>query len=165
MWLTARNTFRRTDPAWQTYASWMKLEHLGEVRTIDAMLNDLIDRDHGVALVGEDWQDALPLFPELDPQTQYYQLAVDLSTDLRPKESSRLRLLGYDLCDDTWTSSLLNCGPWEGILSGLDQRRNAFGLLDLDAATEAQRLLPEAWGENEIHAFVDVWALFEVASA
>ena len=33
-----------------------------------------------------------------------------------------LKFLGYDLSDETWTSSLLNCGRWEGELMNIAQR-------------------------------------------
>ena len=41
-----------------------------------------------------------------------------------------LKFLGYDLSDETWTSSLLNCGRWEGELMKIAQRVNQYGLLN-----------------------------------
>jgi len=71
------------------------------------------------------------------------------------------RVMGYDLSDETWTSSLLNCGRWEGTLAPIAQRVNQYGLLSLEDAKTAQSLLPEAWHDDP-HAMVTIWALFEV---
>jgi hypothetical protein len=72
-----------------------------------------------------------------------------------------LKLLGHDLSDETWTSSLLNCGRWSGVLAPIAQRVNQYGLLNLEDAKKAQALLPQAWHDNP-HAHVTIWALFEI---
>jgi len=56
---------------------------------------------------------------------------------------------------------LLNCGPWKGQLQPFADRQNQFGLLSRSDAEAAQNLLPLVWGENEPHAQVVIWALFE----
>lgn len=92
---------------------------------------------------------------------QYYLLLADALNEAIPQNHPRLKLLGYDLSDETRTSSLLNCGRWEGILAPIAQRVNKYGLLNLEDAKIAQSLLPDAWC-NEPHAFVTIWALFEM---
>ena len=67
------------------------------------------------------------------------------------------------MSDETWTSSLLNCGRWQGILEPIARRTKENGLLKLEDAKLAQSLLPKAWG-GDPHGFVTVWALFEVTS-
>ena len=73
----------------------------------------------------------------------------------------QLTLLGHDLSDRTRTSTLLNCGRWEGVLEPIAKRARDNGLLDLPDAKLAQALLPEAW-QGDAHAYVTIWALYEV---
>ena len=111
----------------------------------------------------EDFGALLTQFKPLEPATEYYQLLVHLSLGRpAPRDPSRFRLLGYDLSDETHTSSLLNCGPWTGELAPFTLRLNPFGLLAQEDARMAQALLPDAWG-NDPHSIVEVWALFEIS--
>ncbi|HMY21577.1 MAG TPA: hypothetical protein PKA58_34885, partial [Polyangium sp.] len=75
--------------------------------------------------------EALAELPPPDPNDQYYLLAIDLLAE--PEYVARLpdgwKLMGYDLSDETRTSSLHNCGPWQGRLEPLIRRLNEFGLL------------------------------------
>ena len=74
-----------------------------------------------------------------------------------------IKLLGYDLVENGYAiSSLLNCGFWEGELAQFTTQLNEFGLLGLEEVRRAELLLPVVWGENEPHAFADVWAICEV---
>ena len=92
---------------------------------------------------------------------QNHLLFADALEEAIAQHHPRLKLLGYDLSDETWTSSLLNCGRWEGILAPIAQQVNQYGLLNLEDAKIAQSLLPDAWC-NDPHAFVTIWALFEM---
>jgi hypothetical protein len=67
------------------------------------------------------------------------------------------------LSDETHTSSLLNCGPWEGKLSPLASRLNCYGLLTYEDAVLAQTLLPTEW-PGDPHGEVTIWALYEVTA-
>ena len=69
-------------------------------------------------------------------------------------------LLGHDLSNETHTSSLLNCGPWEGQLKPFTERLNEYGLLSRQDAESAKKILPNEWGDDP-HARVTVWALYE----
>ena len=92
--------------------------------------------------------------------SQYYLLAINLDAQFAAFAPTRWIFLGCDLCDETETSSLLNCGPWLGRLKPFTERLNSVGLLSLNDARDAQRLLPQEWGHGTDHARVDVWALY-----
>ncbi|MBW4422553.1 MAG: hypothetical protein KME13_25630 [Myxacorys californica WJT36-NPBG1] len=166
MWYFSTRVIRGVgDPEWAGYIDFLGLPHLSEVRTIDSWCNLHAD-DSGYwefqsleEALGEAWRDELLPLPV--PGKQYYQLFTNALTEQIPQAHPRLKLLGYDLSDETWTSSLLNCGRWEGVLAPIAQRINQYGLLNLDDAKSAQVLLPEVWDDNP-HAFVKIWALFEV---
>ncbi len=100
--------------------------------------------------------------PEIDTIQHYYLLAVNLEEDAPPTLPDNAVLLGYDLTDETHTSSVLNCGPWTDKLAPIAQRLNRYGLLTLEDARLAEQLLPQVWGEEEPHAWVDIWALYEI---
>ncbi|HEY9881422.1 MAG TPA: hypothetical protein V6D29_23410 [Leptolyngbyaceae cyanobacterium] len=166
MWhLSTRIIRDRNDPEWEGYINFLGLNHLSEVRSIDSWCNphaqgsgNWIFQSLEEAL-GQTWSDELLPLPA--SAHQYYQLFTDASAIKIPHNHPQLKLLGYDLSDETWTSSLLNCGRWEGVLAPIAQRANQYGLLALEDAKTAQALLPEAWN-NDAHAFVTIWALFEV---
>jgi hypothetical protein len=92
---------------------------------------------------------------------EYYLLFTDALGPNGNLADPRLKPLGFDLSDETWTSSLLNCGRWEGELARISRRTGENGLLSLEDAKAAQALLPEAWN-GDPHSFVTIWALFEV---
>ncbi len=94
------------------------------------------------------------------PDVEYYLLFMDALAGKLP-EHPRLKLLGYDLTDETWTSSVLNCGHWQGELAPIAQRTGKNGLLSLEDAKLAQALLPKAW-PGDPHGLVTIWALFEI---
>jgi hypothetical protein len=166
MWYLSTRIIRGIDdPEWAGYIDFLGLPHLSEVRTIDSWCNPYAEGSG-------DWvfpslADALEeawsgeLLPLPGSSKQYYQLFTDALASEIPSSHPRLTVLGYDLSDETWTSSLLNCGRWLGVLAPIAQRVNQYGLLTLEDAKTAQVLLPEAWCDNP-HAFVTVWALFEV---
>jgi hypothetical protein len=166
MWYLSTRIIRCIgDPEWSSYIEFLGLLHLTEVRTIDSWCNPHADGSGDweyqslEEALQETWSDELLPLPV--SSKQYYQLFTDALAQEIPSTHPRLKQLGYDLSDETWTSSLLNCGRWEGVLAPIAQRVNQYGLLDLEDAKAAQILLPEAWCNGD-HAFVRIWALFEV---
>lgn len=148
--------------SWDNYLNWIKLTHLKRLRTYDSMLNPIVaDSQAAIASIRE-IEAKLPLFGTHEP-CQYLQLAINLEEERMPSLPDWIKLLGYDLVEDGYAiSSLLNCGPWEGELAQFTTRLNDFGLLDLEEVRRAELLLPVVWGEDEPHAFADVWAICEV---
>ena len=161
-WLSTRKFFRAGDAGWASYVDFIGLPQLEEVRTIDGMLNEVVsDGNVGMASV-EEIPEVLSFLQKAVAGESYYLLIAD--ADRFPvAERPDLIFLGYDLSDWTWTSSLLNCGVWENELAPIAQRVNKFGLLSLEDARLAQGLLPQIWN-GDPHAFVTVWALFELVS-
>ena len=163
MWISTRNYFKRGDPGWENYIEFIQIPGLVEVRSIDSMLNDFVEDSGAVPCERED---VFEMIRELPPVSSgaYYQLAVNLREESARAASPGWNLLGYDLSDETRTSSILNCGPWKGRLAPFVGRLNGFGLLTLEDATLVQRILPEVWGEEEPHARCDIWQLHEVVA-
>ena len=91
---------------------------------------------------------------------EYFLLGAKVDAPIPPESFEGFEYLGCDLADETMTSSLLNCGPWMGSLQPLTLRLNEVGLLSVDDALQAQRLLPAEWGADEPHASASVWAVF-----
>ncbi|MFE1746063.1 hypothetical protein [Coleofasciculus sp. H7-2] len=169
MWCLSTRIIRYAgEPEWAGYINFLGLLHLTEVRTIDSWCNPHVDGSGYWEFqsleeaLQEVWNDGL--LPSPISNKQYHQLFTDALAQEIPSIHSRLKHLGYDLSDETWTSSLLNCGRWEGVLAPIAQRVNQYGLLNLEDAKTAQKLLPEVWCNNP-HAFVKIWALFEVLQA
>lgn len=162
MWLSTRKRFGETDPNWADYVAFVGLAHLREVRTIDTSLNAYVG-DRGELEVTT-LEQLHPVRAALGPVggDAYVLLYLDAEKEQAPPAAIGARLLGHDLSDETHTSSLLNCGRWEGVLAPLTRRRNAYGLLTFDDAVEAKALLPRAW-PGDPHARVTVWALYELA--
>lgn len=158
LWFSKRRVLRAGDPEWNSYIEFSGLAHLAEVRTIDGMLNPRLEGDFPVSTLDELWEKELP------PRTssEYYLVFTDASGPNGSISHPRLTLLGYDLSDETWTSSVLNCGQWEGALEPIAQRMGENGLLTLEDARLAQTLLPEEW-DGDPHSYITVWALFELA--
>lgn len=166
MFLSVRTKFRKGDKGWGWRDSIkpIGLPHLSEVRSIDSLLNYDAPHHGPEECTPETLDQALAELPIPDPDNEYYLLAIDLLAE--PEHVARLpagwKLLGYDLSDETRTSSLHNCGRWEGRLEPLTERLNEFGLLSLADAELARKLLPLEWGENMDHAHVTIWALYEL---
>jgi hypothetical protein len=163
MWLSTRAIRRLGDAEWDDYARFVGLPHLREVRTIDSWCNPCLEGNFPVYSLDELWE-RMELLPEPAPGREYHLMFTDALAPGDPPEHPRLKLLGYDLSDETWTSSLLNCGRWQGMLEPIARRTGENGLLGLEDAKLAQALLPDAWG-GDPHGFVTVWALFEVVTA
>ena len=162
MWVSTRSTFGESDPGWADYKAFIGLPSLNAIRTMDSALNEYVDGrgSYRATSLEEAW-DVLTMLPEPVDARQYYLLIVDAQNEPLPQEGRGCKLLGYDLSDETHTSTLLNCGRWDGELSIFTQRLNACGLLARADAFEAQAILPRAW-PNDPHAHVTVWALYEL---
>ncbi len=165
MWLSTRKIFRADEARWADYIQWMGLPPVQEIRSIDSWLNRYVA--DGGDIEFESWaelDEVLGYLPKPEAGQEYYQLVVNALTESLPADTQRFKLLGHDLSDRTFTSSLLNCGRWEQeTLFPIAQRVNGCGLLSLEDARLAQRLLPAAW-HNDPHSFVSVWAVYEVIS-
>jgi len=164
MILSVRTKIRRGDKRWLEYIKAVDRPHLDEVCTIDFYMNPYAPHASNERCTPETLAQALDDLPIPDPEkNEYYQLTIDMLTE--PEAVARLpdgwKLLGYDVSDVTRTSSLHNCGPWEGLLEPLARRLNDVGLLSLADAELARKLLPMEWGENMDHANVTIWALYE----
>lgn len=162
MWLSTRKIRRAGDPEWDDYVRFVGLSHLREVRSIDSWCNPCEDGNYPVCTLDELWQRLeTDLLPVPTPGSEYYLVFTNALGCNGSVAHPRLKPLGYDLSDETWTSSLLNCGPWQGSLERIARRTGENGLLSLEDAKLAQALLPDAWG-GDPHADVTVWALFEL---
>lgn len=164
MWVSTRKIFRADDARWQDFIrSRTDLPPVQEIRSIDGCWNRY--GDDGGYIEFESWDEldeVLEDSPKPEVGKEYYQLVLNALTESLPADTRRFKLLGHDLSDETHTSSLLNCRPWldEPFLS-IIRRANMYGLLSLEDAKLAQQLLPAAWNYDP-HAFVSIWAVYEV---
>ncbi|MBW4662290.1 MAG: hypothetical protein KME15_26860 [Drouetiella hepatica Uher 2000/2452] len=111
MWLSTRGVRRAGDPEWEGYIQFVGLPHLREVRTIDSWCNSCVDGNYPVSTLDELWELlGMDLLTVPVPGREYYLLFTDAFGPSGSVRHPRLKLLGYDLSDETWTSSLLNCG-------------------------------------------------------
>lgn len=163
LWVSTRKRFCSGDPAWNRYIAWIALPHLREVRTLDAALNECVEDCGSLYCEPSEVASVLGMLPVPTNTREYYLLGQRLESE-SPAIIDGFDFLGCDLCDETMTSSVLNCGPWEGCLAPLVARLNSCGLLSADDAREAQRLLPLEWGADEPHANVDIWTLYGQAA-
>jgi hypothetical protein len=163
MFLSVRKKGRKGDKRWLEHIKAVGRPHLAGVRTIDFYINPYAQDSGYTECTPETLDQALYYMPDPDPANEYYQLAIDVLTESESVAClpDGWRLLGYDVSDETHTSSLHNCGSWEGLLEPLARRLNEFGLLSLADAELARKLLPMEWGEQERHAHVTIWALYE----
>lgn len=161
MFVTVRSKFRRGDKGWIDYIESVNLPHLSEVRTIDSALNRYAPGAGDIECTLETLAQSLDELPIPNPGDEYCLLAINLATDSAARAPDAWKLLGHDLSDETRTSSLLNCGPWQGKLEPFTQRLNEVGLLSRADAEVALKLLPMEWGQNMDHAHATIWALYE----
>jgi hypothetical protein len=163
VFVSTRRRFRSGDPGWEAYTATVDLPPIAEVRSIDSALNRYAADAGDVECSPRTVDAALELLPAPASGEEYHLLALRLDADAGAAPDG-WRLLGYDLSDETQTSSLLNCGPWEGPLRPFTRRLNGVGLLaSAEDAAAAQRLLPQVWGADMDHARVFIWALYERA--
>ena len=161
MFVTVRRKIRRGDKRWLEYIKAVDRPQLDEVRTMDWYMNPYAPHAGDVNCTLETLDQALDDLPIPDVNNEYYLLVIDVLNDSVARVPDGWKLLGHDLSDVTRTSSLHNCGTWEGLLEPLARRLNEVGLLSLADAELARKLLPMEWGEQERHAHVTIWALYE----
>ena len=144
LWLSTRILRRPGQAGWTDWMNHLQLPQLREVRSIDPWCNPcLMDcGHHPLGSPHAAWERVHQL-PTPRTNEEYYLLFMNAL--VHPPISDRhFKLLGHDLSDETQTSSLLNCGPWKGKLQPIAARVGANGLLGLEDAREAQRILPES---------------------
>jgi hypothetical protein len=164
IWLSTRKIRRAGEPEWDNYSKFVGQPHWEEVRTIDNWCNPCLDGNYAQDSIEGVWEfleEGILKAPENDDE--YHLLFVDAEGEHHPLLHPRLHLLGYDLSDETWTSSLLNCGRWMGPLEAIARRTKSNGLLNFEDAVEAKRILPEAWN-GDPHANLTIWALYEIVA-
>jgi hypothetical protein len=159
LFVSTRQRFQSADPEWESYIGWIDLRHLREVRTLDAALNRYVDDCGSIYCELSEIRSVLEMLPRPKTDLEYYLIAKSLESE-SPERVDGFDFLGCDLSDETMTSSLLNCGPWKGLLEPFVSRLNSYGLLSVGDARDAQELLPVAWGTDEPHAAANVWALY-----
>lgn len=151
-----------TDPMWSGYLADLDLVGRHDVCSIDGWVCPYGRREPGDAAFAT-LAEVERYLPHVDigGDDEYALVFVDADVATLPVDHPALRLVGYDLSDETHTSSLLNCGPWhEQGLGELAVRRNERGLLDRADAYAARDLLPIAFFDD-YHGWCTVWALFE----
>ena len=162
MEISLRECVWRGERTWEDYLPLRDLSHLSRIRTADVGLNPYVGEPIFLFPPDDDVLTALCALPGTDSSPRcYYLLAINVEEETTPVLPASAVFLGYDVCN-FGTSSLLNCGQWEGKLLPITERLNDFGLLTLDDAKLAQALLPEEWGEDEPHACVDIWVLYDI---
>ena len=176
MWLSVREIRKVGVPEWDDYIIFIGLQNLTEIRSLDSWCNPLIDDSSYAELFSscnnyslnnlglssiKELESIINQLPKLTSSKYYYLLIADSSQQEIDREMPYLKFLGYDLSDETWTSSLLNCGRWEGELMKIAQRVNQYGLLNWEDAILASSKLPRAWN-NDHHSFVTIWELYQV---
>ncbi|HKO93171.1 MAG TPA: hypothetical protein VJU61_18575 [Polyangiaceae bacterium] len=162
LWVSTRQRFQHGDAGWESYAEWIGLQHLREVRSLDSWLNKYVN-DCGslycdVSQVGS----VLQMLPRPATEREYYLLGRLLESDSADPVDG-FDFLGCDLSDKTMTSSVPNCGPWRGGLAPFVRRLNSVRLLSVSDARRVQEILPVEWPTNP-HATVQIWALYGRAS-
>jgi hypothetical protein len=158
LFVSTRQRFRQGDPGWDGYIAWIGLT-IEEVRTIDAKLNKYVDECGDLYCAPSEVETVIEMLPKPSNDREYTLLAAAVGSEGCPEELAGFELLGCDLSDETITSSVVNCGPWRGLLAPFVQRINSYGLLSVADAREAQKLLPQEWGDNP-HASATIWAVF-----
>jgi hypothetical protein len=158
--VSTRRVFQRGDAGWDGYVAWIELPHLFEIRTLDAKLNQYVDRSGDVYCDRADIESVLETLPRPSGRGEHYLLAAKVDSDEWAESFDSFEFLGCDLSDETSTSSVLNCGPWRGSLQPFVARLNRNGLLPVGDARQVQKILPGEWGVDEPHARADIWALF-----
>ena len=159
MFVSTREIFSEEHPAWVGYRNFRGSGDYAQVRTVDALLNPGAKGSWEIEVSPETLAASVEALPKPN-RGEYHLLAINLEKDA-PFVPIGWKQLGHDLTDETRTSSLLNCGSWEGELEAFTKRQNQFGLLSRSDAELAQKLLPIEWGEYEPHAHVMIWALYE----
>ncbi|MBD2247755.1 hypothetical protein [Nostoc sp. FACHB-888] len=162
MWLSTREILYVNNCHWRDYFDSLGFPRRAEIRSIDSWCNPHVHysenfRLHSLEQAWDlvDWL-PIPIF-----KRQYYLLFTNADKQRVLLTHPRLRLLGHELLDHQFNSSLLNYWPWEGALAPFAQRVNKYGLLSWDDAKAAQVILPELW-HGAPRSWVAIAALFEV---
>jgi hypothetical protein len=150
---------------WQEYLDFIERPQIQEAVTLDLLLcPPLTDSDDEPYPEPEPAQltTLLPEFPPGDPERHQLLVAFgpyEAEPDAMPEGFA---FCGFDLLDDSrGISSLCNCGPYDAELVRFAEAVNRFGLLPHRIlANELQDALPEAWGDDEPHAFAEVYAVW-----
>lgn len=159
LFVSTRRRFHYGDPGWDRYIAWIALPHLREVRTLDAALNKYVDECGSLYCEPSEVGSVLEMLPKPASDHEYYLLGRSLEAE-GADSLDGFEFLGCDLSDETMTSSILNCGPWTGLLAPFVNRLNSYGLLSTTDAHQVQNLLPVEWGADEPHAAAKIWALY-----
>ncbi|WP_341529670.1 hypothetical protein WKK05_10335 [Nostoc sp. UHCC 0302] len=162
MWLSTRAILRVNNRQWLDYFDSLGLPHRTEIRSIDSWCNPHVHYSENFRLhsLEQAW-DLLDWLPSPISIRQYYLLFTNADKQRILLNHPRLQLLGHDLLDREFNSSLLNYRPWKGTLAPLAQRVNKYGLLSWDDAKAAQAILPELW-HGVPRSWVTIGALFEI---
>lgn len=168
-------TFGPNAPNWQEYKTWIQLNQLEEVISLDPMLCPSLIPDNS-----EDPEFWDSVFIDDQLMTDFHKnleyaighirsefngLCNVICTLQNPIAACPQKLdngfifVGYDLLDrDYGASALSNCGGFYDVYSPLDI--NEYGLFsDFDLATSVQMKLRAAYPE-EHHADCHLWALY-----
>jgi len=160
LFVSTRQRFQHGDPHWESYISWIGLPQLREVRTVDAKLNEYVNDCGSRYCEQSEIESVLKMLPTPSSPREYYLLATKVDSESRLGTFDGFDFLGCDLSDETMTSSVLNCGPWTGLLQPFVRRLNQYGLLSsVEDARKVASVLPHEWGADP-HASADVWAIF-----
>ena len=173
IWYTARKIFDEDfdKSGWEKYIKWSRLIQLGEVVSLDGLLNKLIfeldyeTEMHEIVIDGNQMTDlfkSIDYVKEKSSQLDFYNL---LGVIKEPEETRQIHLekdfdfIGYDLIEKGGTiSSLTNCGGFDKTFKPTEQ--NEFGLIfSYQRAKEIQKELPENNpGQDHVDCFLyEVW--------
>ncbi|MCG2711516.1 MAG: hypothetical protein L6416_04225 [Candidatus Omnitrophica bacterium] len=163
MLLSSRNKFSSGSKKWSQYINWVNLKNIKEIRSIDAELNQYVEHCGDYECSYEDLNEVKECLPK-PSKNQYYLLAIEMRSGVNTsnEDLENFYFLGYDLADSTCTSSILNCGELKGNLAIFKEKLNKYGLLNLEDAKMLKDMLPRCWGQEEPHAKVNIWGLYEV---
>jgi hypothetical protein len=162
MWLSTREILYVNNCHWRDYFDSLGFPRRAEIRSIDSWCNPHVHYSENFRLHSlEQVWDLLDWLPSPIFKRQYYLLFTSADKQRVLLTHPRLHLLGHELLDHQFNSSLLNYWPWKGALAPFAQRVNKYGLLSWDDAKAAQVILPELW-HGAPRSWVAVAALFEV---
>lgn len=162
MFISARQRFREGDANWAKYISWIGLKNIQEIRSLDRQVNRLLPRTDMCDCILNDYRTALRRLPRVDADTEYYQLAVNLSYEKTPTWLDAAIFLGCDLADDCWRSGVFNYGPWTGDMHKLALHLNQYGLLKFADARTAVQLMGTQWERAYSRTTLSIWGLYEL---
>lgn len=154
MWLSTRSTCPKGP---------FQESHRG-VRSIDGRFNPCIEGNYEVYSLDDVWSllDESGLIPAPASGQEYHLLFMNALTVGDLPQHPRLTLLGYELAEESCSSSLFERGLWFNELAAIANRAGAHGLLSFEDARLAQPLLTANWPDDTA-GIETIWALFDVA--